>query len=138
MPTIDEVDKSEYAALSEPDKEEIRQEVKNLSSTGFTQLADTRVDRAIKGALAERDTIYSGNMARFPTLDGDAEEFSLNLSAHRCQLAEGGQPQSESGEGGSTSYQQGQVEDYLDQTIFGRTAKRHIRNDESLGLVRSY
>ncbi len=138
MPTIGEVDKSEYAALSESDKEEIRQEVKALSSTGFTQLADSRVDRAIKGALSERDSIYSGRMARFPTLDGDREEFSLNLAAHKMQLAEGGQPQSESGEGGSASYQMGQVEDYLDQTTFGVTAKRHIREEESLGIVRSY
>jgi len=138
MPTIDEVDKSEYAALSEPDKEEIRQEVKYLTSTGFTQLSDERMDRAIKGAISERSTIYSDNMARFPTLDGDAEEFTLNLAAHKAQLAEGGQPQSESGEGGSTSYQQGQVEDYLDQTIPGRTAKRLVRDEQSLGIVRSY
>ncbi len=138
MPTIDDVSKDEYEALSEADKEEIRTEVKALSATGFTQLSDGRIDRAIKGALGERDTMYSGRMARFPTLDGDAEEFSLNLAAHKAQLAEGGQPQSESGEGGSTSYQLGQVEDYLDQTIFGQTAKRMVRNEESLGIVRGF
>jgi len=55
------------------------------------------------------------------------------------ELAEGGQAESENAQGGSANYTTGGGGDsYLDLTRFGRTAKRHIRNDESISIVRSY
>ena len=138
MVTIDDTSKADFANLSTSAQDEIISDVENLSSTGFSQLSRSRKVRAIRDALGEAETIYYGDMARFPTLDGEAETFLLNLSAHKMELAEGGEPQSESGEGGSTSYNQGNPEDYLDLTRFGRTAKRHVRNEESVGIVRSW
>jgi len=131
--------KSDYDNLTASEKDEIRSDVEELSAKGWQNLSDSRIDRAIKGAIAERNTIYVGDMARTPTLDGDLETFLLNLSAHKCEIAEGGQAESESSEGGSSNYTSGgSVEGYLDLTRYGRTAKRHVRNEESISIVRSY
>jgi hypothetical protein len=136
-PSIDELDKEDFDNLSSGNQKDIIDQVSRLSSTGFRQLGRDRKEEAIRAALGERVTLYSDKMARLPTLDGDAEIFLLNLSAHKMELAEGGEATNESGEGGNASFQTGQVEDYLTLTRFGRTAKRHIRNEESLSAVRS-
>ena len=136
-PSIDELDKDSFDALSSGERKAIVDQVSRLSSTGFTQLGRERKETAIRAAIGERNTLYSDKMTRLPTLDGDAEIFLLNLSAHKMELAEGGEAQSEGGEGGNVSYQSGGVDDYLTLTRFGRTAKRHIRNEESLSAVRS-
>jgi hypothetical protein len=136
-PSIDELDKDDWDNLSSGNRKDIIDQVSRLSSTGFSQLGRDRKAQAIRSALGERSTLYSDKMTRLPTLDGDAEVFLLNLSAHKMELAEGGQATSESGEGGNANYQTGQVEDYLTLTRFGRTAKRHVRNEESLSAVRS-
>jgi hypothetical protein len=136
-PSIDELDKDDWDNLSRGNRKDIIDQVSRLSSTGFQQLGRHRKAQAIRSSIGERNTLYTDKMSRLPTLDGDAEVFLLNLAAHKMTLAEGGEATNESGEGGNASYQTGQVEDYLTLTRFGRTAKRHIRNEESLSAVRS-
>lgn len=114
-------------------------DVEQLSSTGFSQLSQGRKDALLADAQREAETIYSGRMSRTPTLDGDQDVFIKNLAAHKYELAEGGQAENENAQGGSASYTTGgSVDGYLDLTRFGRTAKRHIRNEESISIVRSY
>lgn len=137
-PSIDEVDKDEWDNLTTQEQTDIREQVDSGSSTGWTQLSDSRKDELIREAIGERETLYSERMSRLPTLDGDAEVFSLNLARHKWELAEGGEAQSESGEGGSVSYQSGSVDEYLSLTRYGETALRHIRNDESISAIRSW
>jgi len=137
-PSIDELSKSEWDAASTQEQDDIIAQVENLSSTGWTQLSRGRKSEAIRSAISERDTLYSDRMSRLPTLDGDAEYFTLNLSAHKMELAEGGEAQSESGEGGSVSYQSGGVEDYLSLTRYGKTALRYVWEDSSISAVRTY
>lgn len=138
-PSIDEVSKSDWDnTLTSAEKTAIREQVENGSSTGWTNLSDSRKDELIREAIGERDTLYSGRMSRLPTLDGDAEVFSLNLARHKWELAEGGEAQSESGEGGSVNYRGGNVEEYLDMTRFGQTALRHVWQDNSISAVRTY
>ena len=137
-PSIDELSKSDWDAATTQEQDDIIEQVERLSSTGWTQLSRERKAEAIRSAIAERDTLYNERMSRLPTLDGDAEVFSLNLAAHKMELAEGGEAQSESGEGGSVSYTTGNVEDYLTLTRFGKTALRHIWEDNSISVVRSY
>lgn len=137
-PSIDELSKSDWDSATTAEQDAIIEQMELLSSTGWQQLSRDRKARAIRGAIAERDSMYSGRMSRMPTLDGDAEEFSLNLAAHKCELAEGGEAQSESGEGGSANYRGGNVENYLDLTRYGQTAERHISFDHSVGAVRTY
>jgi len=138
-PSIDEVSKSDWDnQLTSAEKTAIREQCETASSTGWTQLSRDRKSEAIRAAISERDTLYSGRMSRLPTLDGDAEYFTLFLSAHKMELAEGGQAQSESGEGGSVSYDTGQVEDYLSLTRYGKTALRYVWEDSSISAVRTY
>ena len=137
-PSIDDVSKSEWDALSEQEQDDIIDDVEDLSKTGWGNTSRSRKVSAVREAIAERDTLYSRRMSRLPTLEGDAEVFTNNLAAHKLEIREGGEAQSESGEGGSVSYQTGQVEDYLTMTRYGRTALRHIRMDESVAAIRSY
>lgn len=139
-PSIDEVSKDDWDnTLTTQEKTDIREQVEKLSSTGWTQTSDSRKDELIREAIGERDTLYSGRMSRLPTLDGDSEVFTLNLAAHKLELAEGGEAQSESGEGGSVSYTTGGgAEEYLDLTRYGTTALRHVWNDNSISAIRSF
>ena len=138
-PTIDEVSKSDWDALRAEEQDDIIDQVDNGSSTGWSQLSRGRKEELIREALGERDTLYSGRMSRLPTLDGDAEVFTLNLARHKWELAEGGEAQSESGEGGSVSYQGGGAgEDYLKLTRYGKTALRHVWKDSSIAAIRTY
>ena len=137
-PSIDEVSKSEWDNLTEQEQDDIIDAVEDLSKTGWGNTSRSRKVSAVREAIAERDTLYSRRMSRLPTLEGDAEVFTNHLTAHKLTLVEGGQAQSESGEGGSVSYQSGQVEDYLTLTRYGRTALRHIRSDESISAIRSW
>jgi len=137
-PGIDDVDKDEWDALTDAERTAIREQVEKVSSTGFAQLSDGRKDELIRQALGERDTLYSDMMSRLPTLDGDSEVFTVNLAAHKWTLAEGGEAQSESGEGGSVNYSTNAGEDYLEQTRYGKTALRHVFQDNSIAVVRTY
>lgn len=137
-PSIDEVSKSDWDGLTTQEQDDIIDQVEDLSSTGWTQTSRSRKAEAIRSAIAERDSLYSERMSRLPTLKGDAEYFTLFLSAHKLELVEGGEAQSESGEGGSVSYQSGNVDEYLSLTRYGKTALRYIRNDESLSAIRSW
>ena len=137
-PSIDDVSKSEWDALTEQEQDDIIDDVDDLSKTGWSNTSRSRKVSAVREAIAERDTLYSRRMSRLPTLEGDAEIFTNNLAAHKLEIREGGEAQSESGEGGSVSYQTGQVEDYLTMTRYGRTALRHIRMDESVAAIRSW
>ncbi|UBF23331.1 hypothetical protein M1M40_gp53 [Halorubrum tailed virus 29] len=137
-PSIDELSKSDWDDATAAEQTAIREQCERGSSTGWTQLSDARKNELIREAIAERDTLYSERMARLPTLDGDAETFTLNLARHKWELAEGGEAQSESGEGGSVSYNTGAGEDYLQQTRYGKTALRYVWTDDSIAIVRSY
>lgn len=137
-PSIDELSKSDWDSATTQEQTDIREQVEQLSSTGWTQLSDSRKNELIREAIGERDTLYNERMSRLPTLDGDAEVFSLNLAAHKWELAEGGEAQSESGEGGSVSYSSQAGEDYLKLTRYGKTALRHVWQDNSISAIRSY
>jgi hypothetical protein len=138
-PSIDEVSKSDWDnQLTTQEKTDIREQVERLSSTGWKQLSDGRKDELIRSAIAERDTLFEGRMSRLDVTDGDAEYFTLYVAAHKWELAEGGQAQSESGEGGSVSYQSGGVDDYLSLTRYGKTALRYVWEDDSISAIRSY
>ncbi|QAS68859.1 HK97 gp6-like/SPP1 gp15-like head-tail connector [Haloferax tailed virus 1] len=138
-PSIDEVSKSDWDALTTQEQDDIISQVENLSSTGWVNTSRERKAEAIRSAIAERDTLYSGNMSRLPTLDGDAEYFTLYLSAHKIQLFEGGEAQSESGEGGSVSYSTGGGgEKDLQKTRYGRMALEYVWEDNSIAALRTY
>jgi len=114
------------------------EDVELLDAKGFTGISDNRKEALLEDAKSEANGMYSGRNSRFPTLVGDRDIFVKNLAAHKIVLAQGGEAQSESSSGGSTSYQQGQSEDYLSLTRYGETAKRHLRDEQSIAIVRNY
>lgn len=114
------------------------QDVESLDSTNWDSLPDADKQDMLEDARTEADTMYSGRNARLPTVDGDRDIFVKNLTAHKWELAEGGEAQSESQTGGSTSYQSGTVEDYLSLTRYGQTAMRHLRDEQSIAIVRTW
>lgn len=113
-------------------------DVEDLDSTGWQSLSSSKKSALLADAETERDTMYSGRNSRYKTVVGDEDVFIKNLAAHKWELAEGGEAQSESQTGGSTSYQQGQSEDYLSLTRFGMTASRHLADEQSTSIVRTY
>jgi hypothetical protein len=113
-------------------------DVERLDANGWKSLSSDRKQALLDDAQREYDTIYDSRNSRFPTLEGDKDVFIKNLTAHKWELAEGGEASSEGGQGGSTSYVTGSADEYLTLTRFGKTALRHIRNDESVAIVRNY
>jgi hypothetical protein len=114
------------------------EDVEALDSKSWQSLTDEKKQQLLEDARRESRTLYTGQVARMPTLEGDKDIFVKNLAAHKWELAEGGESQSESQTGGSTSYQQSQADDYLTLTRFGETAKRHVRDEQSISIVRTY
>lgn len=137
-PSIDELGKDDWDDLTTAEQTAIREQVEGGSSTSWTQLNDDKKNELIREAIAERDSLYSQDMSRIPTLDGDAEYFTLALCRHKWELAEGGETQSESGEGGSVNYNTSGGEEYLQQTRFGKTALRYVFEDASIAAVRTW
>jgi len=116
------------------------QDVRDLSSTGWSQTASNDVvQQYIDDANDEADSVFSKRMSNLPNLDGDRDIFIKNLAAHKLELHEGGEAQSESNAGGNVSYnlQAGsqEVMQYLSMTRYGRTAALHIRDTESIGIA---
>jgi len=114
-------------------------DVEALDSLGWENLDATKKQALLDDAKTEANTIYTGRYARFPTIDGDRDIFIKNLAAHKWELAEGGEPTTESAGGGSVSYNTvtGDAINSLQQTRFGRTALKHVRDRQGLGIARS-
>jgi len=91
MADIEDLDKSGWDSLSSSEKTDIREDVENLSSTGFKQLSDDKKNWLIREAIGEASTLYTGKYSRLPTVDGDHETFRLALAAHKWTQAEGGE-----------------------------------------------
>jgi len=116
-------------------------DVEALDSQGWQQFDQAKKQALLEDARAERDTIFTEQVATLPTLDGDVDVFTKNLTAHKWELANGGEAQSESGTGGSVNYtfvNADQVSEYLSQTRFGRTARQHLRDEQGIGIVTTH
>ena len=113
-------------------------DVESLESKGWQSLSDEKKQALLDDAISERETLYTERIARTPTLKGDEDIFVKNLTAHKLELAEGGQQQSQSQTGGNTSYATGNPEDYLTLTRFGRTCLEHLDDRQSVGVVRTW
>lgn len=117
-----------------------RDDVEKLSSTGWSQLSDTKKDELLNVASNQADTIYSGDVATLPTIQGDRDDFVQFLAAHFFELAGGGEAQSEGAGGGSVTYNTASAQSYqgLTQTRYGRTAQQYLRDESGIGIVRTH
>ena len=114
------------------------EDVENLSSKGWTQLNTDKKQALLEQAEREADGIYSKRVSTLPTIVGQKKDFIMYLTAHKYELAQGGESQSESSSGGSVNYNnpQGDTELNLTQTRYGREAYRYLRDNQGIGVIR--
>lgn len=117
-----------------------RADVENLDSKGWTQLSDSKKDHLLANARSLVDGQLSTQHSRFPTLDGDRDEAVEQMAAHLWELAEGGEAQSESSQGGNISFNTvtGEWFSSLSETRYGRTlSDLYLRDRQGLAIVRT-
>ena len=114
-------------------------DVENHSSTGWSQLADAKKTHLLDIATQEANDIYGGRVATLSILEGNKDDFIEYLAAHKWELAEGGEAQSESATGGSVNYNTvtGEVMNGLSETRYGRQALEYLRDESRIGFVKT-
>ena len=114
-------------------------DVEAVSSTSWEQLDIDKKQALLDDAIREAESIYTGRFARLPTIEGDETIFKKYLAAHKWEIAEGGEPQSESAGGGSVTYNTvtGDALSNLQQTRYGREALNHVRDEQGIAIERS-
>jgi len=121
-------------ALSDIDVDDIRQ----YDAKEFTAIEDSQIQFHIDRAIDMTEQIFDGRQSTISVIEGNRDHFTELLTAHRITLIEGGDAQSENSVGGDANYSivQGNVDNYLEQTKWGREASQYIDHDESTGVVR--
>ena len=86
-----------------------------------------------------RTQVFGGRVSHLSELEGNTDDFEIYLAAHLWEIAEGGEQQSSSQTGGSVNYGhlQGNVEQTLSETRYGRVCLMMLRGSASTGIVRS-
>ena len=112
--------------------------VERGSSQEWDSLSDKQKQQMLLEAKQGATTIYGGRLSRVPRIR-DRVLFVINVARHYWQQAEGGDPQSESATGGSTSYNTvtGEAMRELTTTRYGQRALEIIRDDQSTGIVKT-
>lgn len=115
-------------------------DVEDLASKGWTQLNDSKQQSILAIAKNQIEGPLSGRVSTLPTVIGDQDDALKWLAAHYFELAEGGEAQSESTQGGNVSYNTvtGEWTSGLSQTRYGRTFRDiHLRDEQQIGMVRT-
>jgi hypothetical protein len=114
-------------------------DIREMASTEFNALEDAKVQECLDRAINERQTLYNGQLATLPQVDGNEQDFVKLLAAHHAQMKMGGDPTNEGATGGDASYSvvQHDRSDGLLQTRYGRQASNYLRDEQSIGVVRS-
>ena len=112
--------------------------VERGSSQEWDSLTTKQKDQMLLEAKQSATTIYGGRLSRVSRIR-DRVLFTINLTRHYWQQAEGGDAQSESATGGSTSYNTvtGEAMRELTTTRYGQRALEMIRDDMSTGIVKT-
>jgi len=113
--------------------------VERGSSQEWESLTTKQKQQMLLEAKQSATTIYGGRLSRVSRIR-DRVLFTINLTRHYWQQAEGGDAQSESATGGSTSYNTvtGEAMRELTTTRYGQRALEMIRDDQSTGIVRTH
>ena len=116
------------------------EDVENYASKKWQQLDGDVKQEQLDLAESMLANQFSERMATLPNFKGD-RDFGLKLlTAHLWELAQGGEAQSESSEGGSVTYNTvtGNAVDSLQETKYGRLFRDQFLFDEQgVGVVRS-
>ena len=115
-------------------------DVENMDSTGWTQMDTTVKEQQLDRARNLLENQFSDKVSTLPTFVGDRDDGLKLLAAHLIEMAQGGEAQSESSEGGSVTYNTvtGDVINSLTETRYGRQFNDyHLRDRLGIGVVRS-
>jgi hypothetical protein len=116
-------------------------DVEKLDSLGWEQLNSDKKDELLTIAESLVDGQLSERQSNFSTLQGNRDEAVQWLAAHFYELAEGGEAQSESSQGGNVNYNTvtGEWQNSLSETRYGRLlSDMYLRDRQGLGLVRTH
>lgn len=116
------------------------QDVENYASKQFRQLDDDVKQEQLALAESLLSNQFSKRVATLPNFKGDRDFGKKLLTAHLWDLAQGGEAQSESSEGGSVTYNTvtGNAVDSLQETKYGRLFRDQFLFDEQgISVVRS-
>lgn len=116
-------------------------EVEALNSKGWSQLSSSKKTELLDLAESIVDGQLSARQSNFSTIEGDSEEAKRWLAAHFYEMAEGGEAQSESSQGGSVSFNTvtGEWASSLSGTRYGRTLNDlYLRDRQGMGIQRTY
>jgi len=104
----------------------------------WTQVDTNVVDRALSEAQDMAKTTYGGQVSRMSTQENQ-DLFVTNLARHYLEESVGGEAQSESQQGGSTSYNTvtGESMSSLQSTRYGRRCLDILRGVQSIGIVKT-
>lgn len=123
------------------------EDVEALSAKGWSQLegsntqGDTRKEQLLEMAKSIIDGQLSQRQSNFSTLEGERDEAVRWLAAHFYELAEGGEPQSESTQGGNVNFNTvtGEWQNSLTETRYGRVlSDMYLRDRQSIAIVKTY
>jgi len=108
------------------------------ASDEWSQIPDTTKQQMLQEAKELAMTTYGGQVSRLPT-QTNQKLFVINLARHFLEEVEGGEAQSESQQGGSTSYNTvtGDAMSSLQSTRYGRRCTEILRAQQSVGIVRT-
>lgn len=116
-----------------------RSEVQNVYGNKEPSIGTSQRDALV--SIAERFTedVVGGKVSTLAELEGNENDFAKYVAAHLWTLAEGGETQSSSQTGGSVNYGhlQGNIEQTLGETRYGRFAQALIRSSDSIGIIRA-
>jgi len=112
-------------------------DVEMHSSTGWSQLPDANKTHLLEQAEREVTDLYSGRVSTLAEIEGNKDDLVELVTAHKWELAEGGEAQSESATGGSVNYNTvtGEIPNSWSETRFGRQALEYIRDSQGISMV---
>jgi len=114
-------------------------DVEELDATGWSQMDQAVKQQALDRAKRLVDNQFSDKVATLPTFVGSRDDGLKLLTAHLIELAQGGEAQSESSEGGSVTYNTvtGEPLDSLSETRYGREFQDfYLRDRLGIGVIR--
>ena len=115
-------------------------DVENYAGKGWNGLAADVKEEQLELAQSLINNQFSAQVSTLPNFRGNRTFGTKLLAAHLFEIAEGGEAQSESSEGGSVTFNTvtgGQIES-LQETRYGRLFRDQFLFDEQgIGVVRS-
>ena len=115
-------------------------DVEHVSSTGWDQLNDDKKTYLLGKAKRKIRGQWSRRQSNINTIEGDRVDATILAAAHAFEIAEGGEAQSQSSQGGNVSFNTvtGEWYESLSETRFGRELRDdYLMDQQGISMVRT-